>query len=150
MPSERVRAAPHCAALSNKLNRELFWAKLQCQISQHTRINYHYFQQGVTVEQLLWDIGIFDGHRHLNISATPLLTSVQIPHRGYWQHCWRYWKHRTRRHCEPSERNVVLGILTFSLYVARVCDTCKQELETQGYRIHPERSVQHWLPIHCM
>ena len=148
---DRLSARPHCAKLSNSLSRELFWAKLQFQISRHVS-HSQYFQQELTVKQLLRDIGIKDGHRHLNISAIPLLTSVQIPDRRYWQHWWRYWKHHTRRHCEPSERNVVLGILTFSLYVACVCDTCKQELETQGYRIHCEHGVpyvlQHRRPIH--
>lgn len=145
----RLSARPHCAMLSNSLTRELFWAKLQFQISRHLS-HSQYFQQELTVEQLLRDIGISNGQRHLNISSIPLLTSVQIPDRRYWQHWWRYWKHHTQRHCEPSERNVVLGILTFSLYVSCVCDTCQQELETQGYRIHSERGVQHWLPIHLM
>ena len=133
---------PHCAWQSNRLIMELFWAKLQFQIQLHLSHG-----RELTVEQLLCDIGIFHGHRHLNTSSIPLLTSVQIPDRHYWHHWWKYWKFHTWQHCEPSERNVVLGILTFSLYVTRVCDTCNQELETQGYRIHPECGVQRWRHI---
>ena len=133
---------------------ELFWAKLQLQI-QHHLSRFHCFQDDprsvyrraygrrLTVQELLSHIGIFNGHIHLNISTIPLLTSVQIPERRYWRHWWKYWKFWY----EPSERNVVLGILTFSLYVTRVCDTCNQELETQGYRIHPECGVQRWRHI---
>ena len=128
---------------------EVFWAKLQFQIQHHLHA-FHCCQtpgdsqsvygRHLTVEQLLCDIGIFDGHRHLNVSAIPLLTSVFIPERRYWRHWWKYWKFWY----EPSERNVVLGILSFSLYVTRVCDTCKQELEAQRYHIHPELGVQRW------
>ena len=115
-------------------HRELFWAKLQFQI-QHHLSHFHCYGRELTVDRLLCDIGIFDGHRHFNISAIPLLTSVHIPEGRYWRHWWKYWKYHTWRHCEPSECNVVLGILTFSLYVSRVCNTCRQELENQSYRI---------------
>ena len=128
---------------------EVFWAKLRFQIQRHLHA-FHCCQtpgdsqsvygRRLTVEQLLCDIGIFDGHRHLNFSAIPLLTSVLIPERRYWRHWWKYWKFWY----EPSERNVVLGILSFSLYVTRVCDTCNQELEAQRYHIHPELGVQRW------
>ena len=120
---------------------EVFWAKLQLQI-QHHLSHFHCYGRELTVDRLLCDIGIFHGHRHLNTSSISLLTLVYIPDRHYWHHWWKYWKYHTWRHCEPSERNVVLGILTFSLYVARVCGTCKQELGSQGYHIHPGRGVR--------
>ena len=62
-----------------------------------------------------------------------------MPARLYWQHWFRYWKVTE----EPSEVNVVLGIVGFTLYIANVCDTCKHLLELKGYRIHPAFGVQH-------
>ena len=61
-----------------------------------------------------------------------------IPERRYWVHWSKLWKFTE----EPSELNVVLGILAFTLYITQVCDTCAKALETQGYRIHVEFGVQ--------
>ena len=104
----------------------------------------------LTIHGLLSDIGILDGHKHLKSSASTLLQLV-IPERRYWEHWLNHWKFTE----EPSEHNVVLGILAFTLYIARVCHTCNEALETQGYRIHLEFGVQRrktlngivtWLP----
>ena len=42
----------------------------------------------------------------------------------------------------PSERNVVLEILDFTLYIGHVCNACKTALEAQGHRIHLRYGVQ--------
>jgi len=121
--------------------REIFWAKLRFQIQRrlsglHT-FSFEASLRRLTIHGLLRDIGILDGHKHLSSSASALLQLV-IPERRYWQHWLNHWKFTE----EPSEHNVVLGILAFTLYIARVCRTCNEALETQGYRIHSEFGVQ--------
>ena len=122
-------------------NREIFWIKLQFQLQTHLQGLHHYSNEAssrrLTIHDLLCDIGILDGHKHLNHRASTLLALV-IPERRYWEHWFKHWKFIE----EPSELNVVLGILAFTLYITRVCDTCKEALETRGYRIHSEFGVQ--------
>ena len=134
--------------------RQIFWAKLRFQIQKRLS-GLHTFSldaslRRLTIHGLLRDIGILDGHKHLSSSASALLQLV-IPERRYWEHWLNHWKFTE----EPSEHNVVLGILAFTLYIARVCHTCNEALESQGYRIHSEFGVQRrktlegnvtWLP----
>ena len=116
----------------------IFWAKLQFQIQTYLQ-RVHNNETSLrrrTVHELLGMLGL-DGHKHLNPDVHWSL-DLAIPERRYWVHWSKLWKFTE----EPSELNVVLGILAFTLYITQVCDTCAKALETQGYRIHVEFGVQ--------
>ena len=125
--------------------REVFWEKLRLQILTHLSQVYchrRYAERPLTVQELLCHIGI-DALKHFSSGTflpplEPSLLELVIPERRYWYHWLQYWP----RILEPSEINVVLGIAGYTTYIASVCDTCKEALESQGYRIHPEYGVQ--------
>ena len=127
-------------------HRKIFWEKLRFQLHAHvSRLHSLPVETSLrrhTVQELLCHMGIPDGHKHLSsITDANTLLQLEIPERRYWEH-WHELGSDVMGYLEPSECNVVLGILAFTLYIVRICDTCTEALETEGYRIHSEFGVQ--------